>query len=165
MAAPRRPPPGRRDPLVLFLWDDGNCPHHGGTKVAALILDPAWRRDRTCPGPWRHGLLIGVEMGVEATVVDKCPKAREPQTKHPRLAVIALRPGQEMIGPGMAGGGEGVITHDGMIVRVLIDPFDGTTELNREGKRGEAVFQRDDHLVDAVGLPIGSVCGEKQSSD
>src|SRR5262249_41492034 len=101
-------------------------------------------------------------MGVEATIVDKGPESGEPQAKNARLAVIAIRTREEMVGPSMPGGGEPVITHDGMIICVVIDPFHDIASMNRERKGSEAVFLRDDHLVDAGGPRLGGVYGDQE---
>ncbi len=114
--------------------------------VAVGILDSAL-------GTRRGRLVEGIQMGVEAAVVDEGAGGREAEGEDSRLAAVVVGPDEDDVQLRMAGGVDEVVAHHRVVVGVVVDPRHDVVDVDRLRERREAVIPRNDHLpVDVPAL-------------
>jgi hypothetical protein len=115
--------------LALGVRQDNNDPHHRRAKISRTGILNATARSRG------RRLVVGVKMRMEAAVEYK--RARMGEAKHecPRSSPVAVGALQQLIRAVMARRVEEVVAHDGVIIRISIDPPYGVSRVNghREG--------------------------------
>ena len=157
---PAKGPSGRSPPGRLELRQYGDHSHHRRAVVAVGILDAA-------VGSGRGRLVVGVEVGVEAAVVDEGAGRGEAQGEGPGLAVVVVGPLEQDVQAEAAGGVDEVVAHHGVVVGVHVDPFHGIAGVNGLGEGREAVLLGDDDLEMGAlfGYGYGCVGGAPRARD
>ena len=74
--------------------------------------------------------MVVVQVRMEPTIEDECSGMVEAQREGSRSSTVAVGSRQEVVGAMMSDGIEEVITDDGVIVGVLVDPLHGISSVN-----------------------------------
>jgi hypothetical protein len=131
----------RRLSLAIGVRKHDHNPHHRRPEISSLeVLDAP-----SIAGCGR--LMRTIQMCVKSAVEDKCTgvlKAKHERSRSPTVAVSAL---QEVVRAVMSSRIEEVITHDGVIVRVAIDPPDRISSVNRHREGRKSILLGNDHLL------------------